>query len=252
MGRGASAPARSRNGPLIGRKSNGREPTGNAWSQTSCVQAEPSDCDPHRSGYQRSAGISASWYGISRGSIPVAGRPLSVARRKRLPMRAKTDRLMATAIKSSRRDLREDLSQISERAEVRPGSPLPLGTREAEGGVNFAVFSRHAGRARLEFFDHPEDAVPARAIDLDRAATAPVTSGTFGWRGLHPVSSMLTGWVGLTNPPRGIVSTSTGFSSIPWRPPFRGSPLGILPRHVDTIRRRRSRTWRSRSWIIPG
>ncbi len=76
---------------------------------------------------------------------------------------------MATAIKSSRRNLREDLSQISERAEVRPGSPLPLGTREAEGGVNFAVFSRHAGRARLEFFDHPEDAVPARAIDLDRA-----------------------------------------------------------------------------------
>ena len=37
------------------------------------------------------------------------------------------------------------------------------------GGVNFAIFSRNASRVRLELFDHPEDAAPARVIDLDSA-----------------------------------------------------------------------------------
>jgi len=36
-------------------------------------------------------------------------------------------------------------------------------------GVNFALFSRHARRVRLELFDHPEDAGAARVIDLDPA-----------------------------------------------------------------------------------
>jgi glycogen operon protein len=35
--------------------------------------------------------------------------------------------------------------------------------------VNFAIFSRYASRVRLEFFSHPEDAEPAREIDLDSA-----------------------------------------------------------------------------------
>jgi isoamylase len=35
--------------------------------------------------------------------------------------------------------------------------------------VNFALFSRHATRVRLELFDHPEDATAARVIDLDPA-----------------------------------------------------------------------------------
>ncbi len=48
-----------------------------------------------------------------------------------------------------------------------PGSPLPLGTQETAGGVNFALFSRHASRVRLELYDQPTDATPARAIDLD-------------------------------------------------------------------------------------
>jgi glycogen operon protein len=54
-------------------------------------------------------------------------------------------------------------------AEVRKGVPLPLGTHESEGGVNFALFSQHASRVRLELFDHPEDAIAARVIDLDSA-----------------------------------------------------------------------------------
>ena len=60
-------------------------------------------------------------------------------------------------------------SDIAERADVRAGSPLPFGTQETAGGVNFAIFSRNASRVRLELFDHPEDAVPARVIDLDPA-----------------------------------------------------------------------------------
>jgi isoamylase len=65
--------------------------------------------------------------------------------------------------------LHDYISEISERADVRAGSPLPLGTQERGGWVNFAIFSRGASRVRLELFDHPEDAVPARAIDLDSA-----------------------------------------------------------------------------------
>ena len=43
-----------------------------------------------------------------------------------------------------------------------PWEPMNLG-----GGVNFALFSRHASRVRLELFDLPVDATPARVIDLD-------------------------------------------------------------------------------------
>jgi glycogen operon protein len=65
------------------------------------------------------------------------------------------------------RQLRDYISDVSERADVRMGFPLPLGTQERDGGVNFAIFSRYASRVRLEFFDHPEDAASSRAIDLD-------------------------------------------------------------------------------------
>ncbi|MGA9134081.1 MAG: glycogen debranching protein GlgX, partial [Candidatus Sulfotelmatobacter sp.] len=76
---------------------------------------------------------------------------------------------MATMIKTPQRGLHDYISEISEHADVRAGSPLPLGTQERGGGVNFAIFSRYASRVRLELFDHPEDAVPARVIDLDSA-----------------------------------------------------------------------------------
>jgi isoamylase len=76
---------------------------------------------------------------------------------------------MATMMKTPQRELHDDISEIAERADVRAGSPLPLGTLERGGGVNFAIFSRNASRVRLELFDHPEDAVPARVIDLDAA-----------------------------------------------------------------------------------
>jgi glycogen operon protein len=73
---------------------------------------------------------------------------------------------MATMMKTPKRELHDYIPEVSERADVRAGSPLPLGTQEIGGGVNFAIFSRNASRVRLELFDHPEDAAPARVIDL--------------------------------------------------------------------------------------
>jgi glycogen operon protein len=69
--------------------------------------------------------------------------------------------------KTPERPLHDYLAEVSERTQVRGGDPLPMGTHEAEAGVNFAFFSRHASHVRLELFDHPADAKPARAIDLD-------------------------------------------------------------------------------------
>ena len=76
---------------------------------------------------------------------------------------------MATEMTTSERELHRYISEISERTDVRVGSPLPLGTQEKGAGVNFALLSRHASRVRLELFDHTEDAKPARVIDLDSA-----------------------------------------------------------------------------------
>jgi len=76
---------------------------------------------------------------------------------------------MATVTTKPERELHEYISEISELTDVRAGSPMPLGTQEVAGGVNFAVFSRHASRVRLELFDHPEHKVPGRIIDLDSA-----------------------------------------------------------------------------------
>ena len=70
---------------------------------------------------------------------------------------------------TSQRDLPDHISKIAGHADVRAGNPMPLGTHESDGGVNFAIFSRYASRVRVEFFNHPEDAAPARAIDLDSA-----------------------------------------------------------------------------------
>ena len=71
--------------------------------------------------------------------------------------------------KTPQRELHNYILEVSEHANVRAGSPLPMGTQESGGGVNFAIFSRDASRVRLELYDHPEDAVPAHVIDLDSA-----------------------------------------------------------------------------------
>ena len=53
--------------------------------------------------------------------------------------------------------------------EVRAGSPLPFGAHQRAGGVNFALFSRHATRVRLELYGSPDACSPTRVIDLDPA-----------------------------------------------------------------------------------
>ncbi len=67
------------------------------------------------------------------------------------------------------RPLHDCVAEASEHTDVRKGFPLPLGTHESGAGVNFALFSRHASRIRLELFDLPTDATPTRVIDLDPA-----------------------------------------------------------------------------------
>ncbi len=70
---------------------------------------------------------------------------------------------------TTERPLPEYVTEVSELTEVRIGVPLPMGIHGYGGGVNFALFSRHASRVRLELFDLPEDAIPARVIALDPA-----------------------------------------------------------------------------------
>ncbi|MEP7244054.1 MAG: glycogen debranching protein GlgX [Gammaproteobacteria bacterium] len=72
-------------------------------------------------------------------------------------------------MKTRERPLHEYIAEVSERAEVRRGVPLPLGTHEVAGGINFALFSRHASRVRLELFAASTDATPTQAIELDPA-----------------------------------------------------------------------------------
>jgi isoamylase len=73
------------------------------------------------------------------------------------------------SLTTSERPLHEYVRAVCERTAVRVGVPLPLGVYANGEGVNFAFFSRHASRIRLELFDHPDDATAAKVIDLDPA-----------------------------------------------------------------------------------
>ena len=61
------------------------------------------------------------------------------------------------------------LRNVTETGQVRTGRPLPLGVHLAGDGANFAIFSRHATRLVLEFYQRPEDAAPCRVIPLEPA-----------------------------------------------------------------------------------
>ena len=81
--------------------------------------------------------------------------------------RARKQKTVSAESTPVERGLHEYMAEVHEGTAVRAGVPLPLGAHERGGGVNFALFSRNASRVRLEFFEHPEDASPVRAIDLD-------------------------------------------------------------------------------------
>ena len=72
-------------------------------------------------------------------------------------------------MKTRERPLHDFMAEVDERTDVRRGAPLPFGTDELEGGINFAFFSRDASRVRLELFSSATDATPTKAIDLDPA-----------------------------------------------------------------------------------
>jgi glycogen operon protein len=55
------------------------------------------------------------------------------------------------------------------KAHPRTSRPAPLGASVRDRGVNFSVFSRHATGMELLFFDHADDAKPARVVELDPA-----------------------------------------------------------------------------------
>jgi isoamylase len=52
-------------------------------------------------------------------------------------------------------------------AEIAGGDPLPLGARAVGGGVNFALFSRHASAVELLLYRSSTDVEPPRVIRLD-------------------------------------------------------------------------------------
>src|SRR5258708_29812968 len=47
------------------------------------------------------------------------------------------------------------------------GGSSPLGATVLPGGVNFSIFSRHASKIELVFFDRTDDAQPSRVISID-------------------------------------------------------------------------------------
>jgi isoamylase len=61
----------------------------------------------------------------------------------------------------------KDVECLCESGEIRAGSPQPWGTHLRGDGANFTIFSRHATRVRLEFYDDPADGSPSRRIDLN-------------------------------------------------------------------------------------
>jgi isoamylase len=55
----------------------------------------------------------------------------------------------------------------SEEGDVQAGYPIPWGAHQDRDGVNFALFSRHASRVRLELYQNAADNAAIRIIDLD-------------------------------------------------------------------------------------
>src|SRR5258705_8282352 len=47
------------------------------------------------------------------------------------------------------------------------GASSPIGATVLPGGVNFSIFSRHASKIELLFFDRTDDAQPSRVISID-------------------------------------------------------------------------------------
>jgi isoamylase len=79
-----------------------------------------------------------------------------------------SDHAAATSVSGQEeRPLSDYVAAVSEHSNVRRGTPFPFGALKIENGVNFAFFSRHGSRVRLEFFDTPDSQIASRFIELD-------------------------------------------------------------------------------------
>ena len=75
---------------------------------------------------------------------------------------------MSIARAATEQNLANGFVAPPEVGEVRAGNPLPIGGAHQQGkGVNFVLFSRHATRVRLEFYQESNDSSPSRVIDFD-------------------------------------------------------------------------------------
>ena len=127
----------------------------------------------------------------------------------------------------------------------------PWEPMNTEGGVNFAIFSRHASRVRLELFDHPADATPARVIDLDPARNRTGDMWHVWVEGIRAGQLYAYRVDGPYQPRDGIVSISTSCSWTPLQQRSRRCLIGILAQRGDTIRLRQSKTWLVRKSMMP-
>ncbi|MEW4490231.1 glycogen debranching protein GlgX [Thalassoglobus sp. JC818] len=50
--------------------------------------------------------------------------------------------------------------------DTKTGNASPLGAHVRDGGVNFSLYSRHATRVELLFFEHDDDSAPSRVVEL--------------------------------------------------------------------------------------
>lgn len=99
----------------------------------------------------------------------------------------------AAHMKTPERPLHDYLAEVCECTDVRKGVPLPMGTHEYGGGVNFAFFCRHASRVRLELFDQPVDTTPASWVDWTHLEQHQeiyrFAHGMIAFRRAHPILS---------------------------------------------------------------
>jgi pullulanase/glycogen debranching enzyme len=90
---------------------------------------------------------------------------------------------------------------------VREGSYFPQGATPVEGGVNFALYSKHAEGVDLLLFDRPLDATPAEVIQINNRT---VLSGTALSRASLRDSFTLTVCMVPTSRKTACASTPTG------------------------------------------
>jgi Carbohydrate-binding module 48 (Isoamylase N-terminal domain) len=120
----------------------------------------------------------------------------------------------------------KDLASASETGNVRSGSPLPYGAHQRGDGVNFALFSRHADRARLELYRSPDDSAAYKAIDLDPVRNRTGDVWHIRVRGLHPANCTPIGSTGHISRPKATASTHASYFWIRMRGQSPASPNG--------------------------